>query len=828
LVPITSIIVTKEEKTPSDGFFRLYGIPERDKKRWWLQQLQKIDISVWELILKRHQSILDENELRLLGHFSELQSSYERFKQEMVERKGRFAFWWSFPIEEGAQKILDQQGKFWVYINIGNDRLAYRYRVIDYVTTNGNQGIQCPYPGMCEKEYEGLTQSPEEKLHPFKTWFLIDVLEKIEPPYSIKKRVKPFPPFSNEGNFLLQNRFGYMRFVEPIPSEEANIDSVVDNGQAGYVELRDNLINDAVAEEDYLGFNNTVEVVAKFLKSKNTKLPLTIAIDGAWGTGKSSFMNLLVKKLELTESGRRDNLLNRVKESINNRYSFSPVLSVKKALEILKERNEGSDFRVANMAATTDEIGNSNRVFETVHFNAWRYGNGDKLTSSLVRYVIEAVANKKSPMEREEFWFRLNLSRLDKDKVRHDLQISVFPFMIIGLLFFISLGCLAWLYLYKGNFYDNFGYWVANTLSVVFPGGIGYWFFSRSKEKSANIKFSDYFNIPNYDQLCGAQYAIEHDFRIVVQELNKNGKALALFIDDLDRCTPHQIVNVIEDINIFFALQNIECVFILGLNRDLVATSIEEAYRNTVTAISNKPFMEDELPFGQRFLEKIIQFTIPLPEPDEKTLDAFIEYLANNKIKSAKNKSPDVYKKTNEFVMAIKGMEDIEVLDQKETDFFQSLVDSGLNKYDAGEWTKKVIETERIKRVAASIDERGDEVVNVLNALKLGLRANARQYVRLFNELRFQYHMESVNYSSPPDINGLLVLAKRSAINVEWPSLYRMIALNKIDFDELLNAGQSLDVLKTLLNDVGKKCGPVKLDTDIDRLHALLSASISV
>jgi len=623
---------------------------------------------------------------------------------------------------------------------------------------------------------------------------------------------------ANDPNF-----FGNGEEVEPDPPEGTEEAPVT---QDGYVELGQNLINDVVAEEDHLGFRNTVEVVASFLKSRNTRLPLTLAIDGAWGTGKSSFMNLLVKRLEGKSITDKDN--NQASAKSNENYSFTPSLSVNRALKVLDESEHKETGDISKVDTVKAE---SERRFETVHFNAWRYGDGEKLTSSLVRYVIEAVANKKPVVEREEFWFRLNLNRLDKEKVRRDLYVSVAPSLIVGFLCFMLIGVLGWVYVLQGGGSDNFVNWLIYIGAMLVPGGWGIKNFLKARNKAASIKFIDYFNIPDYDKLGGAQHAIEEDFRFVVEQLNSQDKALALFVDDLDRCTPTQVVKVIEDINVFFALQNLECVFILGLHRDLVATSIEQAYRQTVNAISDKPFMEDELPFGQRFLEKIIQFTIPLPDPSDETLDAFIEYLANNKTTVQDINNEEVRAKTQEFRASIEAIESFEDddgdLDEKTRQFSDTLVSSGLDKEAATEWVEKIVEVERIKKVAESIDERGDEVTKVLNALKPGLRGNARQYVRLFNELRFQYHLEAANLSSPPDIQGLLTLAKRSAINVEWPTIYRMIVLNRISFDELLKEGQDQKTLETFLGKVDGKGTSPKLDVDVKRLFSLLSTELS-
>ena len=52
-------------------------------------------------------------------------------------------------------------------------------------------------------------------------------------------------------------------------------------------------IGDRPAVEDTLGFQPYVIAIAEFLTHPDTKPPLTISIEGAWGRGKSSFMKQL-------------------------------------------------------------------------------------------------------------------------------------------------------------------------------------------------------------------------------------------------------------------------------------------------------------------------------------------------------------------------------------------------------------------------------------------------------------------------------------------------------------------------------------------------------
>ena len=63
------------------------------------------------------------------------------------------------------------------------------------------------------------------------------------------------------------------------------------------MEYRLNIKSDIYCEEDLLGFDKYVDTLSKMVTDKDFKTPFCIGIFGKWGSGKTSFMHLLEKKL---------------------------------------------------------------------------------------------------------------------------------------------------------------------------------------------------------------------------------------------------------------------------------------------------------------------------------------------------------------------------------------------------------------------------------------------------------------------------------------------------------------------------------------------------
>ena len=64
-----------------------------------------------------------------------------------------------------------------------------------------------------------------------------------------------------------------------------------------------------------------------------------------------------------------------------------------------------------------------NRV--TVWFNAWKYESTDQIWAGLADSIVKQVTERLSPVERELFFFRLHLKRLDIAKIRKKITDSL-------------------------------------------------------------------------------------------------------------------------------------------------------------------------------------------------------------------------------------------------------------------------------------------------------------------------------------------------------------------------------------------------------------------
>lgn len=104
----------------------------------------------------------------------------------------------------------------------------------------------------------------------------------------------------------------------------------------------------------------------------------------------------------------------------------------------------------------------------------------------------------------------------------------------------------------------------------------------------------------------------EAEFRQVVNEFTNDGR-LVVLIDDLDRCTPHAAVTVLDSLKLF--LGEASCVFVLAMDYqmicDAVATHMGGDFATQQNGIPAR---------GRQYLEKLVQFPYHLPAVRFKAL----------------------------------------------------------------------------------------------------------------------------------------------------------------------------------------------------------------
>ena len=95
-------------------------------------------------------------------------------------------------------------------------------------------------------------------------------------------------------------------------------------------------------------------------------------------------------------------------------------------------------------------------------------------------------------------------------------------------------------------------------------------------------------------------------------DLLPDGERICVFLDDLDRCMPDVVLDLLEAIKIFLHVPDL--VFVVAADEELIGKGLRLRYRELLDGGGAGPEGEFLARKGQEYFEKIIQLRINLPE----------------------------------------------------------------------------------------------------------------------------------------------------------------------------------------------------------------------
>lgn len=106
-----------------------------------------------------------------------------------------------------------------------------------------------------------------------------------------------------------------------------------------------------------------------------------------------------------------------------------------------------------------------------------------------------------------------------------------------------------------------------------------------------------------------------HDeFEKILKETNI--KHLVVFIDELDRCSPETILDIIEAMRLFLFAKGTS--FVIGADQRLIEYAIKTKYKEVIG---------NNLDIGRKYMEKVIQYPVNIPALDENEVEQYISCL---------------------------------------------------------------------------------------------------------------------------------------------------------------------------------------------------------
>jgi KAP family P-loop domain len=375
--------------------------------------------------------------------------------------------------------------------------------------------------------------------------------------------------------------------------------------------LSPHIATDSWTIEDQLGYRLYAYAIAKFLTNDQTKPPISISLQSPWGGGKTSLMRMVRNELD-TKAAEPEKTMD---------LEIAPAIK-----ELLKFLKKHSKFKTNNHKPEIPEFqsnGYQVKPCVTIWFNAWRYESTEQVWAGLADSIVRGIANRMDRMQREWFFLRLNLRRHDPDSIRRWIYKRILTYLwkqISPWLWASLIGIATSIMLYIYNSY-------AGLLGVA--ASLGPTAIKSIREKSSvedeptDVGLGKYVKVPDYNEKLGFIHHVVEDLQIVLDTIPPDCRRIVIFIDDLDRCSPTNVAQVVEGINLFLAGGFKDCRFVIGMDAEMVAAALEVAHSDVILKL---PKYSRYMPIGWRFMDKFVQLPIVIP-PIGSELQKYVDSL---------------------------------------------------------------------------------------------------------------------------------------------------------------------------------------------------------
>ncbi|UQX89286.1 protein kinase [Jatrophihabitans telluris] len=297
---------------------------------------------------------------------------------------------------------------------------------------------------------------------------------------------------------------------------------------------------------DLLGHGPLMEGLAQVLNDPGTALPITIAVCGQWGSGKSSMMLQLAERL------------------------------------------------------CTNPSPYWQRRWLAVRFDAWRFQGREALWAGLARAIYQQTcAELGSPLQRLRF--RLRIERHRRGPARFFGGLLV---VLVGAAFVGWESVAAWRGAGSWLTFAGLGAGAAAlAVAIGYVGVLSQPFERAIARGSVTKKFDEFLGIS--DQ---AEQDIESLLTAIVE--GRQGRCLVVFLDDLDRCQAALITEALAAITeIFGRHDGRRIAFVLGIDLDVVTSAVDSslsALQDRMRRLNARRAGE----MSEQFLEKVFQLSV--------------------------------------------------------------------------------------------------------------------------------------------------------------------------------------------------------------------------
>ncbi|MEL6817275.1 MAG: P-loop NTPase fold protein [Pseudomonadota bacterium] len=432
------------------------------------------------------------------------------------------------------------------------------------------------------------------------------------------------------------------------------------------------------------------------------------------------------------------------------------------------------------------------------------------------RWLPDIVRNK---YEYVEIWFREYLWRLVAPGNRTRIIVA-----ILSALAFLTLYLIGALEFQPPEGEESGGWqWAGDAAGLIAIATFA-WSTFGAFAKSLFIGTPDAAN--NYS--LGAEDPYQHFKKHYDRYCRELGRPILVVVDDLDRCDPDYVTELLSGFQTILASPRV-LILLLG-DKDWLEESFAQS-KKEMKEIDVGP----EHTFGGRFVEKVIQLSITLPEIDEDTRGVYLRELLGVGDEAApetaqESETGSVFKSAlAEHALTKDDFEKIDravlqsSIENREFAAF-STVDEIVANNAAVDEKKLRRSVARVVAMQASTDEEKEERIrHQLSGLAYVLPPNPRQIKRIINTVAIISGVALSEQEVREGTTEWRKLARWIVLMIEWPQTWFTLTQNP-DVAETLNQiwnSQDPDKIKEGLPDTKASKWAMKIDSNEEAKNLL-------
>ncbi|MBV6639494.1 MAG: hypothetical protein KI791_02200 [Cyclobacteriaceae bacterium] len=497
------------------------------------------------------------------------------------------------------------------------------------------------------------------------------------------------------------NDLSTLDFKEQIHSENSidNIPFHLDQ-----IEIDDRLNREAIAKSLSRLLNKNI-----FNQNNKVDKSFMVHLQGSWGEGKSTFLNLLTKNLD----------------------------------------QEGNQWVV-------------------VEFNAWQNQHISPpwwiFLDSMYRQVFPKMFDKYKERFRIREWFRRFFWYKSTARATSIILVTISTILLLYL-----LPSLLGLFDDQKSLLNNSNDIKTITETIISIGSVigliyGLWKFISSPFMLSNSHSAKAF----LEHAIDPMKKVKKHFEALVTNVNNSGKMMAIYIDDLDRCSSGFTVELLEGIQTLFSEKKV--LYVVAGDRKWISTCFENHYKD-YSDIVKEPGQK----LGYLFIEKAFQLSIRLPKLSGQVKKSYWDFIINIQ------KSENLGLVTNQdFKISQSQRSEVKAKIKEET---AKRNYNNLSHLDRIQKDFKLSETEFNDIALEAYDEDSEEIKHILQDHYELIDANPRGIKRLANQYNMYRNILIAEGKRSFDINKLfrwLMIQNKYPLFADW--IERNIDLLDEDF----------------------------------------------